>query len=220
MNTNPTAKTILCYGDSNTFGQRSDDVTKGRWPADVRWTGQLQRLLGDMYYVIEEGLSSRTTNIDYAAKPGRNGKTYLTPCLQSHHPLDLVVLMLGTNDLKDEFGRSAEDVAQAVQELVSDIQTFAGQYTYPTKILVVSPIHIDETASHFDQLYSEKYSHDSTAKSYELAASFERVALLNSCEFFDAASVAQPGSDGIHLSYESHRALAEALQPHITSLLS
>jgi lysophospholipase L1-like esterase len=197
MNNNSAAKTILCYGDSNTFGQRSDDVTKGRWPADTRWTGRLQQLLGDDYYVIEEGLSSRTTNIDYAQKPGRNGRTYLTPCLQSHYPLDLVVLMLGTNDLKDEFNRSAKDVAQTVQQLVMDIQKFAEEYNYPTKILVVSPIYIDDTVTHFAQLYGTNYSHGSVLKSHELAGYLKETASANNCAFFNAASVAVPGEDGI-----------------------
>ncbi len=71
MNTNPNAISILCYGDSNTYGQRPDG-TKGRYAADVRWTGQLQSLVGDGYCVIEEGLTSRTTNLEYAKKPGRN----------------------------------------------------------------------------------------------------------------------------------------------------
>ncbi len=220
MNSNPAAKTILCYGDSNTFGQRSDDVTKGRWPADIRWTGRAQQLLGDDYYIIEEGLSSRTTDIDYTQKPGRNGRAYLTPCLQSHHPIDLVMLMLGTNDLKDEFDRSAQDVAQAVRRLVLDIQKFAKEYSYPTKILVVSPIHIEGTASHFAELYSARYSHASVLKSHELAGQLEETAQANDCAFFDAASVAVPGEDGIHLSYDSHEALAQSLSQCVTKLFS
>jgi len=192
MNTNPAAKTILCYGDSNTFGQRSDDVTKGRWPVDTRWTGQLQRMLGGDYCVIEEGLSSRTTNIDYAKKPGRNGRAYLLPCLQSHNPIDTVVLMLGTNDFKDEFARDAQDIAAAVEELITDCKQYA---------------HRD----HFKHLYSAKYSDESAQKSLHLASHLEQVAQSNGCKFFDAASVATAGDDGVHLRKESHTALAEAL---------
>jgi lysophospholipase L1-like esterase len=220
MNSNSAAKTILCYGDSNTFGQRSDDVTKGRWPADIRWTGRLQQLLGDDYYIIEEGLSSRTTDIDYTQKPGRNGRMYLTPCLQSHHPLDLVILMLGTNDLKDVFNRSAKDVAQAVLRLVLDIQKFAEEYNYPTKVLVISPIYIDDTATHFARLYNTNYSHSSVLKSHELAGYLEETANVNNCAFFNAASVAVPGEDGIHLSHDSHEVLAQALSKCLAKLFS
>lgn len=218
MNTNPSAKTILCYGDSNTFGQRSDEVSK-RWPADIRWTGQLQNALGNDYYVIEEGLSSRTTDLEYTKKPGRNGKTYLLPCLQSHHPLDMVVLMLGTNDLKDVFARSAQEVARAVEGLVLDVQAFATQYSHGTQILIVSPIHINDTAQNFVKLYTTNYSHASVQKSQELAQHLKAVAQAHGCAFFDAASVATPGEDGIHLSRESHDILATALHERITALV-
>lgn len=212
MNTNAHARTVLCYGDSNTFGQRSDDVNKGRWPADVRWTGHLQQLLGNDYYVIEEGLSSRTTNIDYAKKSGRNGKSYLTPCLQSHNPIDSVVLMLGTNDFKDEFQRTAQEVADAVAELIADIRQFAHASDLPTKIIIVSPIHIDAAAPNFASLYGTKYSAQSVQKSLDLAACLEQVAQNNQCMSFDAATVAKAGEDGLHLSKDSHEPLAYALQ--------
>ena len=212
MTTNPSAKTILCFGDSNTFGQRSDDVNKGRWPADVRWTGRLQQLLGDAYYIVEEGLSSLTTNLDYAKKPGRNGRTYLVPCLQSHNPIDTVILMLGTNDLKDEFDRSAQDIADAVHQLIQDIRTYAHNADQPTEIIIVSPIHINATAPRFAQLYSTRYGQASMQKALDLAACLQEVATATNCSFFDAATVAEPGEDGIHLSKASHESLAQALK--------
>lgn len=212
MTTNQSAKTILCFGDSNTFGQRSDDVNKGRWPAGVRWTSRLQQLLGDAYYIVEEGLSSRTTNLDYAKKPGRNGHTYLVPCLQSHNPIDTVILMLGTNDLKDEFERSAQDVADAVDVLIQDIRGYAHNADEPVKIIIVSPIHINATAPHFVQLYGTKYGPASVQKALNLAACLRGVAAANNCSFFDAATVAEPGEDGIHLSKASHESLAQALK--------
>lgn len=211
MNTHANAKTILCYGDSNTFGQRSDDVNKGRWSANVRWTGRLQQLLGDDYYVIEEGLSSRTTNIDYAKKPGRNGQTYLIPCLQSHNPISLVVLMLGTNDFKDEFSRSSQDVANAVAELAADIKQYAHNNDQPTRLLIVSPIHIDANAPNFATLYGAKYGAESVRKSLDLSDCLAQVADDNDCMFFDAATVAKAGQDGLHLNEASHEPLARAL---------
>ena len=140
MNINPKAITILCYGDSNTYGKRPDG-TNDRHPAVVRWTGQLQNHLGDNYHVIEEGLSSRTTNLEYTRKPGRNGRSYLAPCLHSHTPIDLVILMLGTNDLKIEFKRSPIDIAAAIDELVNDIKehTISEQRSIP-RIILLSPI--------------------------------------------------------------------------------
>lgn len=210
MNTNPNAKTILCYGDSNTWGKKPD--AKSRFAADVRWTGVLQAGLGEDYYVIEEGLNSRTTNLEFAAKPGRNGKTYLVPCLDTHNPLDLVILMLGTNDLKIEYNRSALEVAAAIEELVEIIQTRAvNEDGIPIKILLVSPILIRESP-HLQQQYSVVfYDHQSAAKSSELALALEAVAKKVGCSFVDAATVAEPGIDGIHLTEASHKALGEVL---------
>src|SRR5689334_3492791 len=101
-------RTILCYGDSNTWGYVPQDftdknITISRYPFDKRWPGILQSILGRNYHVIEEGLNSRTTNLDYHIPPDRNGKNYLAPCLYSHAPVDLIILALGTNDLKTCF---------------------------------------------------------------------------------------------------------------------
>lgn len=92
--------TILCFGDSNTFGQRPD--MNARYDESVRWPRRLGALLADearQYYVIEEGLGGRRTDLDHPnpAKPSRNGWTYFPPCLASHQP-DIAIIMLGTND--------------------------------------------------------------------------------------------------------------------------
>src|SRR5262249_50236638 len=119
MITNPAATTVLCFGDSNTRGTTyGDDREYGRLAADVRRTGQLQTLLGPGYYVIEEGLGGRTIDVDYADMPGRSGAEYFLPCLLTHAPVDILVLMLGTNDTKIEFGRSAEDIAASLHRLL------------------------------------------------------------------------------------------------------
>ena len=98
-------RNILCYGDSNTWGFVPiifDYETNymARYSFDKRWTGILQKELGNNYRIIEEGLNGRTTNIDYPDVKGRSGTSYLNPCLYSHAPLDLVIIQLGVNDLK------------------------------------------------------------------------------------------------------------------------
>src|SRR5215217_6037211 len=110
-------KTIVCYGDSNTWG--SDPVTRGRFAPDVRWTGVLLQELGAGYRVIEEGLGGRTTIVDDPISPFRNGRDYLIPCLESHRPFDLVTIMLGTNDLKHRFNGSASDIAESAALLAA-----------------------------------------------------------------------------------------------------
>jgi lysophospholipase L1-like esterase len=112
--------TILCYGDSNTWGYTPG--TGKRYERHERWTGVLQQSLGNSAIVIEEGLNGRTTVLDDPTKPFRNGKDYLIPCLDSHAPLDLVILMLGTNDLKHRFGMSALDIGRNVATLLDMIR--------------------------------------------------------------------------------------------------
>ena len=211
MTTNPNATTVLCYGDSNTWGQKPDK--SGRFPVNIRWTGRLQQKLGDDFYVIEEGLSSRTTDLDYEKKPGRNGKTYLTPCLQSHNPIDIIILMLGTNDLKIEFNRSLDDIANATKGLIEDIRE--NSYTKnnePPKVLLVSPIHINNKAQYFQKLYGNVfYDAESVARSRDLAGVLSMVAKETGSFFLDASSVSAAGDDGIHFSKAAHIALADAL---------
>lgn len=217
MNTNPDAIKILCYGDSNTWGQKPDK--SGRYAPDVRWPGKLQQLLGDNYYIVEEGLSSRTTDLEYAKKPGRNGKTYLQPCLESHNPVDVVILMLGTNDLKIAYNRSAEDIASAIIGLVDTIRQFGKDKSgNAPKIVLVSPILVNDEAQWFSNFYSEDYNHDAVEKSKKLAELIQNEAVKNNCYFVDAATVASPGDDGLHFSPESHPALAEVIAQEIKKI--
>jgi lysophospholipase L1-like esterase len=220
MTTNPQAITILCYGDSNTWGQKPDK--SDRYPVDIRWTGRLQKQLGDSYYLIEEGLGSRTTDLEYDKKPGRNGRTYFVPCLASHNPLDLIVLMLGTNDLKIEFHRSPKDIANAIKGLLDDINQYAlTKDNAPPKVLVVSPIKINDTARDFAAFYGGVYyDAESATKSNELAAAIQAVAEEAGVAYFDASTVAAAGDDGIHFSEEAHIALADALEKKIHEIFS
>ena len=105
---------ILCFGDSNTFGT---NPCGGRWSRDVRWPGALQQRLGPAYYIIEEGLGGRTTVIEDTLEPDKNGRRHLPVALRSHRPLDLVILMLGTNDMKHRFSLLPADLARGAAEL-------------------------------------------------------------------------------------------------------
>ena len=217
MNTDPSAIRILCYGDSNTWGKKADGT--GRFAADVRWTGQLQDTLGSGYSVIEEGLNSRTTNLDYDKKPGRNGKSYLRPCLESQSPLDIVILMLGTNDLKLVYRREAEEIAHALAGLVDDIRQYGTTSSGQTpEIILVSPTHIHTKAEHFTKRYTGIYGESSKLESRKLAGEVKSIADLTHCTFVDAASVAKAGEDGIHMDAESHTKLAILLHSAITGL--
>ena len=208
-------KTILCYGDSNTWGW--NPARMERFGSDERWTGVLAAALGDGYRVIEEGLNGRTTVFDDALDPDRNGRTYLLPCLKSHMPLDVVVIMLGTNDLKTRFGASAYEIADGAGRLVEMVQrSGAGPEGGVPQIVLVAPAPVGDT-SRFggdDPAYagSELSWAGATERSKQFAAQYARVAAAYGCGFFDAGSaVATSALDGIHWDAGGHRAFGEAL---------
>jgi len=132
-------KTILCYGDSNTWGA-IPGAKHERFPRKDRWPGVLQHLLGNGYYVIEEGLSGRTTVLEDVFEEGRNGKQLLLPCLRTHKPIDFVLLMLGSNDLKARYAMTPFDISKAVGVLVTMIQqSQSGLNNCSPNILLIAP---------------------------------------------------------------------------------
>ena len=111
--------TILCYGDSNTYGYIPAGGGK-RYDEDTRWTCRLQNQLGKEYHVIEEGCSGRTTDVDDPDAPWKNGMSGLLISLHSHKPIDMIILMLGTNDLKTVFHRDAETIAASAASVAEE----------------------------------------------------------------------------------------------------
>jgi len=206
-------KTILCYGDSNTWGYIPG--TGNRYPRQVRWPGVLQNLLGEKFHVIEEGLNGRTTVMDDPTRIAKNGLPYLRPCLDSHAPIDLVVLMLGTNDTKHRFGLSAFDISEGVAMLVNIIQqSAAGLNNRAPAILLVSPVVLDPAPEKSDLFEG------AAQKSRELAGHMENVAKANRCAFLDASlHTGVSPIDGIHLDEEGHQALGHAIAQKIQHLV-
>jgi lysophospholipase L1-like esterase len=217
--TDPDALRVLCFGDSNTYGTcRVGPDTYGtptwdpdyvRLDADRRWPGVLQRLLGDGYDVIEEGLNGRTTDLDYDDRPGGNGRSYFLPCLRSHQPLEMVVVMLGGNDLKPSFGRTPAAIAEALGGYADDVATtMNGRGGTPTTVLVGSTA-VDDTAPMFRDLVGDSFDPAHASRAAELSTEIRRVAAERDVLFVDPTPVAPPGEDGVHLSMESHARLAE-----------
>ncbi|MBR6228562.1 MAG: acylhydrolase, partial [Eubacterium sp.] len=140
-------KTVLCYGDSNTYG--FDPRTGFRYPEGIRWTSRLAAQLGEEYRVIEEGCNGRTTIFDDPLEGWKNGLDYLKPCLNSHKPVDIVILMLGSNDLKETFHASPAGIADGAGVLVKTIQEFTQEKQgFVPKIILVSPPEIGEDIRH------------------------------------------------------------------------
>ena len=219
-------KTILCYGDSNTWGfvpGKANFATqyRERYARHIRWTGRLQTLLGDQYYVIEEGLNGRTTNLDSPEPPDRNGKRYLAPCLYSHSPLNLVALMLGGNDLKNIYHRTAVDIADAVEELIGIIQTskYGADMQSPPQVLLIGyPQLANESAG---VAYGEPdMFKDGIKRAKECSALLPQLAKKTGCHYFDMAPfVTLSDIDGIHLDEVGHRIFAEKIAPEIQLIL-
>jgi lysophospholipase L1-like esterase len=207
MNIQPEAKVILCYGDSNTRGTAPDG---SRYKADVRWTGQLQFLLGEGFYVIEEGLGGRTTDLEDSrpGKDGRNGLAYFKPCLLTHAPVDVLIIMLGTNDLKNIYDRSAEEVAVKVAEYCRIAQETASV----RRLLIVSPSLITAVEP------IEYYDQSSADKSHQLTAELKKVADETGAAFLDAAELVVTGEDGLHWDIDSHKSFAEAVKKMVETL--
>jgi lysophospholipase L1-like esterase len=200
--------TVLCYGDSNTYGR--DPVTKRRMKRDVRWPGVLQNTLGSDFHVIEEGLNGRTTVWDDPVRPGyfkRNGAWYLLPCLESHCPVDLIIIMLGTNDLKAMFSVTPYDIAESMGRLVEiALSSKCGRDDNPPKIAVMCPPPLGKLSE-----YAETFS-GGVEKSKKLAPYYEKVAKKYGCPFFDAGSVIQSSKlDGLHYDPEDHEKLGKAV---------
>jgi len=205
-------KTVLCYGDSNTWGY--DPATRTRFPPEVRWTGVLASRLGAEYRVVEEGLNGRTTRWDDPIETGRNGLTYLRPCIESHQPLDVIVIMLGTNDLKSRFDLSASDIAQSAAALAEMAWRFAhapdGSHA---KVLLVAPPAVS-TLTELDQMFE-----GAREKSRQFSRYYRLAAGWYDLPFFDAGTViVSSEKDGIHFDLEEHRKLGEALADEVRRL--
>jgi len=198
-------KTVLCFGDSNTWGY--DPSSASRFPLEKRWPSVLASRLGAGYLVIPEGLNGRTTVWEDPVELDKKGSTQLPSCLESHKPIDLLVIMLGTNDLKLRFGVGPLDIASGAQRLARiALASATGPDEGPPAILLVVPPPIFEVGP-----FAEMFA-GGAAKSKRLAECFRTEAAelelptLNAGDFVESSPL-----DGIHLSAEGQRALGNAV---------
>ena len=209
-------KNILCYGDSNTYGFVPGNAT--RYPEDIRWPSVMAGLLGEGYTVVEEGCNGRTTSRDDPYEAWKNGLTSLKPCLNSHKPIDILIIMLGSNDLKRSFHASAEDIAREAGRVAATARLFLMEkQNYAPEIILVAPPKIGPAI--LDIPHSIGFDPDSITRSEQFAEEYRKVAEAGGFRFFDAGSVAEPSpKDGLHLEPESHLALAQAMAREIQAL--
>lgn len=212
-------KHIVCFGDSNTHGYRASD--NGRYDETERWTSLLGTMLGDGYLVIEEGLSGRTTSFPDPIHEGLSGLDSIYPCLMSHEPVDLLIIMLGTNDTKERFGASAACIGLGLKRLIAKaIATTDCWRNQRPNILVVTPKNIDKEYKTTEIALT--MGRGCAKKSAGLAAEYKKIADLMGCSYFDANTVVTENNhiDYMHLTEEGHRQLAAALSTLIPNLLS
>ncbi|MEM7372965.1 MAG: SGNH/GDSL hydrolase family protein [Bacteroidota bacterium] len=205
-------KTILCYGDSNTWGYIPG--TAERYGRNIRWPKVMQQHLGAGYEVIEEALNGRTTVHEDFLEEGRNGITYLTPCLISHAPIDLVILKLGVNDLKHRFSVPASDIADGVRKLSWKIlKSDSGPNHQPPKLLIVTPPPMGKLSQFADMFEG------GPEKSRQFSRHYQAVADELGCAYLDAgAHVVSSDVDGIHWEADQHVKLGGIMAEKVKQL--
>lgn len=207
---------ILCFGDSNTHGT---NPVGPRYGEDERWPMLLQKLLGEDVRVLEEGFGGRTIAFDDPVEGGyKSGMQYLPPCLMSHDPLDLVIVMLGTNDTKGRFAMTAPAIAQALAHLLRLVHLYAADGRgAPSRVLVIAPppVRPEVMKTRMAGTFDER----SIEVSKRLAEEYLRIARLMRCEYLNAADFCLASEeDGVHLTAAGHRALARGVADKIRDI--
>jgi lysophospholipase L1-like esterase len=211
------AKTILCYGDSLTWGYNS--VGPSRHPYADRWPTVLAKSLGDGFEVIAEGLNGRTTAFDdHLADADRNGARLLPTILMSHAPIDLIIILLGVNDMKPWIHGNPLAAKQGMARLVGIVRghNFPMDDAVPQILLVSPPAVCPTENAEFRDMFAGA---DEASK--HLAPLYAKLADDLGCGFFDAGSVAVTSPlDGVHLDAENTRRIGEAIAPVVRVMLA
>lgn len=196
---------VVAYGNSNTWG--CDPASGARFAPGVRWTGVMAQELGGGFRVIEEGLNGRTSVFDDPIEPYRNGLAYLTPCLLSHAPLDLLIISLGCNDLKSRFWLSPGDIALGVERLVLTAKSLGvGRAGAPPDVILAAPPPVAQLTAFADMFEGAQ------EKSRALGARYRAVATLHGVGFIDAGEhIRCSPLDGIHFEADQHARLGRVM---------
>ena len=210
---------ILCFGDSNTWGY--DPETQTRFSKKIRWTGVLQKLLGTNFNVIEEGLNGRTTNVNEKEehdlgyfRPCRSAMDLLSILIETNSPLDLIVVMLGTNDLKTNFNQSPQIIAKNMRLVCESI--ISNDYFQSKSLILVAPSHINENSPNLLDSFI-----GTTSASQSFANSYKKISDDLNLIFLDASeSVKTNEIDGLHWDAIQHSDFANSLFNKIKKVFS
>ena len=218
---------ILCFGDSNTWGcigkWEENDKPSDRFDPEYRWPCVLQKELGDGFHIVEEGLGGRTTIYPKPGEEWKSGESYLPACLHSHRPLDLVIIMLGTNDLLVNHDLTEETMGRGIARLVEMIQHYpkTGRAARAPKILLIAPPEIVPSDPGGRVGVYAKFRGDiGGALSKAFPKVYARVAREKECFFLDGQQYAVPGpADGVHITPESHIHLGCAVADYVRNVI-
>ena len=215
-------KHIVCLGDSNTHGYCADpaDCADGgaRFNENERWTCLLQKALGEEYLVLEEGLSGRTTVFSDPLHEAMPALDVAYPILMSHEPVDLLVIMLGTNDTKERFCVNPACIARGLERLVDKCKCIPCWGDHKPNILLIAPPHIGDKMEQSEVMPAMGLG--CAAKSRELAKHYAVVAQNQGCAFLDAEGVAEFNEvDYMHLTKKGHAQLAAKLAHIVPTLV-
>lgn len=215
-------KRVLCFGDSLTWG--FDPDTRTRFPEGSRWPVILGELLkektGADVQIIEEGQCGRTIATEDPAEGEKNGLSYIGPCLESHTPLDLVIIMLGSNDCKRKFAYSSMDIAGEMQIFLEKVLAYGHfRCNDSFKVLLVSPPVI--SAAIRNSWLGDSFGFENAQKvSSELADWYRQLADMYQISFLNAADYAVVSdTDGCHMDAANHRKLAQPIAQAAAELL-
>ncbi len=210
-------KRILCFGDSLTWG--FDPVSRTRLPEDSRWPRVLGEALGSEYEIIEEGQNGRTIASDDPAEGEKNGLKYIGPCMESHSPFDIIIIMLGSNDLKRKFSYSSMDIAGEMQIMIEKIKAYNHFRCGDSfKIVLMSPPFIADSIK--ESWLGDCFGYENSVKvSKELPDWYGQLAKMYDCYHFEASKyVVASDADGCHLDSENQRKLGQELAEFIKKM--
>ena len=210
-------KRIVCFGDSNTWGfiPGSDGE---RMASDIRWPGVKQNELGDGYFVIEEAQNGRTTMWDDPCEPvDKNGLRHLPIVLESQAPIDLVIVKLGINDLKNHFNLNAQAIAHSCGVLIDRVlESQAGPDFAAPKALLIAPAQVSEGHCPFGHLFD-----DGAAKSAGFKTAYAEVAAERGVPFVNAGAHAScPVPDTIHIDEAGCERLGKAVAAKVKEIFN
>jgi lysophospholipase L1-like esterase len=200
-------KRVLVYGDSIPWGLIPTTKFE-RYDYDKRWPGILQSELGNGYQIIEECLCARTIDSD-DPRPGfegRNGMAFLLTCLDSHYPLDIILLSLGLNEIKSIYNWTPKQVAGKMGKMIRLAKSRKPYFhdSNPKIILLSQPI-VDNTGC-WGELWV-----GSDKKSKELFEEYEALAKKENIEFIDLSVVKADKKDGVHINEDGHKLIAQEI---------